>query len=96
MFDNNSNSARAVAEAHVKTQHEEDKLLQEKNFDRDLNIRMLNELHIQNIQLEKQNKEIKKNLLKSEKYNKVMLIITIASCVMAVVSAVVAVITALK
>ena len=96
MFANNLNSARAVAADHEKNLHEENKLLQEKNFDRDLNIRMLNELHIQNIQLEKQNKEIKNNLLKSEKYNKVMLIIAIASFVMTVVSAIAAVIAALK
>jgi len=88
----NLNSARAVAEAAEREEREREVQRKEREFDKNVSLAVLNELKAQNVQLKKEYEELQVELEKSKKYNKIMLIVSIVSPVLAIASLIVAIV----
>lgn len=65
---------------------------QEREFDKQISLEMLNELKAQNAQLKKEYEESQVELKKSKKYNWIMLIISVVSAAVAIASMIIAII----
>lgn len=88
----NLNSARAVAEAAEREECEREAQRKEREFDKNVSLAVLNELKAQNAQLKKEYEESQVELEKSKKYNRIMLIVSIVSAVLAIASLIVAIV----
>lgn len=88
----NLNSARAVAEAAEREEREREAQRKEREFDKNVSLAVLNELKSQNAQLKKEYEESQIELEKSKKYNRIMLIVSIVSAVLAIASLIVAIV----
>ena len=88
----NLNSARAVAEAAEREERERDALRKEREFDKNVSLTVLNELKAQNAQLKKEYEESQVELKKSKKYNRITLIVSIVTAVLAIASLIVAIV----
>ena len=88
----NLTSARAVADAAEKERKEKEIQRIERQFDKDIQQQIVNELKEQNAQLKKEYEESQIELKKSRRFNKIMLVATIVSIAIAVASLIVAIV----
>ena len=96
MIDNTPCSAQAAMEAEKREQKERERIEREKAIDRSLSLQTIEELRIQNALMKKERDESLKNLEKSERYNRIMLVVAVVSMVVAIASFVVAIIALAK
>ena len=88
----NLNSASAVAKAAEREEREREVQRKEREFDKNVSLAVLNELRAQNAQLKKEYEESQVELEKSKKYNRIMLVVSIVSAVLAIASLIVAIV----